>query len=172
MCGIAGYFGFDIPNDKNIEECSKTLNHRGPDGCGVFRKKNHNNKKGIVLLHTRLAILDIDQRSNQPFRIGNKLLIFNGEIYNYIEIRKKLESIGYSFITTGDTEVLAKSLNHWGTKAFDYLEGMWAFAWFDLDENQLILSRDRFGEKPLYYYKNKDGLYFASEIKGIFSLLG
>ena len=170
MCGISGYFGFSLPPMRNIEEASSSLNHRGPDGNGIYIKNNNN--KNIVLIHNRLAIIDLDSRSNQPFREGKNLLIFNGEIYNFVEIRDKLKLLGYSFKTTSDTEVLAKALIHWGEKALSYLEGMWSFAWYNEESNELILSRDRFGEKPLYYFKDKDSIYFGSEIKSIARLSG
>tara|TARA_Y100000589_G_scaffold326073_1_gene365178 strand:+ start:2037 stop:3869 length:1833 start_codon:yes stop_codon:yes gene_type:complete len=170
MCGISGYFGYNLPPMKNIEEASSSLNHRGPDDNGIFIKKNNN--KNIVLIHNRLAIIDLESRSNQPFREGKNLLIYNGEIYNFVEIRDKLKLLGYSFKTKSDTEVLAKALIHWKEKALNFLEGMWSFAWYNEETNELTLSRDRFGEKPLYYLKDKDSIYFGSEIKSLAKLSG
>ena len=98
--------------------------------------------------------------------------MYNGEIYNFLEIRRSLEEIGHVFRTGGDTEVLARALDHWGEAALDKLEGMWAFAWYDEGNGTLLLSRDRFGEKPLYLWEQDGGLYFASEVKGLAALAG
>jgi asparagine synthase (glutamine-hydrolysing) len=122
------------------------------------------------LVHRRLSIIDLDNRSNQPFKYKNTILIFNGEIYNYIEIRNQLKDLGHIFKTSGDTEVLIHALHEWGTEALVKLEGMWAFAWYDERDNSLILSRDRFGEKPLFIWPKNHGLYFASEIKGLVAI--
>lgn len=170
MCGIAGYFGPDLPSDERINVTLSALRHRGPDGLG--RYVDSLNCNNIVFLHTRLAIIDLDKRSNQPFHIHNKTLIFNGEIYNHVELRTELQSLGCIFTTQSDTEVLAYSLLKWGTKAMDKLEGMWSFAWFDKNTNELLLSRDRFGEKPLYLWNKDSGLFFASEIKALAALAG
>lgn len=169
MCGIAGYFGNKKLTDHDLELTAKTLSHRGPDSNGKYIKKCKN--KFINLVHTRLKILDLDDRSNQPFKFGNSVLIFNGEIYNFIEIKKELISLGHNFKTTSDTEVCIHSLREWGIeKALKKFEGMWAFAWFDEITQQLYLSRDRFGEKPLFISESEGSLYFSSEIKGITSL--
>jgi asparagine synthase (glutamine-hydrolysing) len=123
-------------------------------------------------LHARLNIIDSDQRSNQPFIIGPFVLIFNGEIYNYLEIRSLLKNEGVNFQTNGDTEVLAKALIHWGiNSALDKLEGMWAFAFYNKNSGELYLCRDRFGEKPLYFTHQNDGVCFSSETKSLFELL-
>ena len=162
MCGIAGYIGNKMPYEKNIHNCMKSLANRGPDGSGIYQSRDH---KNILLIHRRLAIIDLDQRSNQPFRVGNKLLIFNGEIYNYIELRSQLKTLGYKFVTDSDTEVLAKSLLQWGDLALSKLEGMWSFAWFDEESGELLLSRDRFGEKPLYKLETEDGIFLVQRLK-------
>ncbi len=171
MCGIAGYFGLNMPSEENIRKCSESIYHRGPDGHGYFKDKN-NSGNSVVLIHRRLAIIDLDERSNQPFKVGENLLIFNGEIYNYIEIREELIKLGHNFYTSSDTEVLAKSLIQWGTDALKRLEGMWAFAWYNKVTGDLILSRDKFGEKPLYLWQDSNGFYFGSEIKALASLAG
>lgn len=171
MCGIAGYIGLITPNASQINNCSQSFFHRGPDGDGCYKKRTINGE-AVVLIHRRLAIIDLDKRSNQPMRVGEKILIFNGEIYNYIEIRKELKQLGYNFSTNGDTEVLAKALHCWKEEAFTKLEGMWAFAWFDEKTGELLLSRDRFGEKPLYFWRCNKGIYFASEIKALTTLAG
>lgn len=170
MCGIAGYIGKNNLNLENLKNTSDILNHRGPDGFGFY---NHNYKdKNISFVHRRLSIIDLDNRSSQPFKFRSKVIIFNGEIYNHIEIRKDLESLGHVFNTSGDTEVLVHAICHWGLQALDKLEGMWAFALYDENDGTLILSRDRFGEKPLYIWQKDEGLYFSSEIKGFYTLTG
>ena len=171
MCGIAGYIGFNLPSLEKISKCSQSISHRGPDGHGVFTD-NHNPENSVLLIHRRLAIIDLDERSNQPFKCGENILIFNGEIYNYIEIRDELIKLGHNFFTSSDTEVLAKSLIQWGSEALKRLEGMWAFAWYNKETHKLIISRDRFGEKPLFLWRNSDGFYFGSEIKALASLAG
>ena len=170
MCGIAGYFGPTPPSERSLHEAGKTLVHRGPDGSGVYRRVSDAGT-GVGLVHRRLAIIDLDSRSNQPFRLGDGVLVYNGEVYNYIEIRKELQSLGYDFKTSGDTEVVATALLHWGPDCLDRLEGMWAFAWYRESDGSLLLSRDRFGEKPLYFHRSGDSLYFGSEPKAIFSLM-
>ncbi len=123
------------------------------------------------LLHSRLSIIDLEERSSQPFRIGSKNLSFNGELYNYLELRRELETEGYRFVTKSDTEVLLRVIDAWGWQGLDRCEGMWAFAVYDEDDGSLTLCRDRFGEKPLYLYRTTDGgFYFASEVKFISAL--
>ncbi len=167
MCGIAGFIGLDDfrPSKKNINDCLKSLKRRGPDSKGVFLRRINN--KRILLLHTRLSIIDLNKNSNQPFFDDEGSIIFNGMIYNYIELKKDLMAKGVVFKTKSDTEVLLKMMNIYGEKAFKYLDGMWSMAYYNFKKNQLILSRDRFGEKPLYYYKNKNGLYFSNSIKAL-----
>jgi asparagine synthase (glutamine-hydrolysing) len=122
------------------------------------------------LLHSRLRIIDLDERANQPFARGEGHLCFNGELYNYLELRQSLIRQGQVFVTESDTEVLASVLDSWGADGLDDCEGMWAFGW--LDKDGLLLCRDRFGEKPLYVFEDAGGVYFGSEPKFIFSLLG
>ena len=170
MCGIAGYYGLQIPDQNRLQQTSNVLRHRGPDGEGIYTHQFQ--KNGVALVHRRLAIIDLDERSNQPFRLDKCVLVFNGEIYNYLELRLELANLGHAFRTSGDTEVLAHALKQWGIAALDRLEGMWAFAWYDEDKGNLLLSRDRFGEKPLYYWNHSGGLYFSSEIKGLAAMAG
>ena len=171
MCGIAGYFGNEEISEDKIKKALISIYHRGPDNSGTYRSIN-NNGFNAYLLHTRLAIIDLDKRSNQPYKIGNNLLILNGEIYNYLELKKELSDLGYFFETKGDTEVLAKVLIEWGLDGIKKLEGMWSFCWFNESTNTLTLCRDRFGEKPLFYFEEKGSIYFGSEIKSIFELKG
>ena len=171
MCGFVSVID---PNGKlslsSLIDMRDTLTHRGPDGAGHW--KYELNDKTIMMGFRRLAIIDLDNRSNQPFFFNNKVIAFNGEIYNYLEIKKDLITLGHKFKTDGDTEVLIKSLIQWGNEAFSKFEGMWAFAFYDLNTGELTLSRDPFSEKPLYYYENSDGIYFASEPKAIFKFIG
>ena len=170
MCGIAGYVGPQLPGRDRLEAASAALRHRGPDAQGVYTHTRDG--QHVVLLHRRLAIIDLRDRSNQPFCFDRGVLVFNGEIYNYVEVRRELQSRGHEFCTSGDTEVLAHALREWGEDALDKLEGMWAFAWYDQRDGTLLLSRDRFGEKPLYLWRRDGGVYFASEVKGLAALTG
>ena len=168
MCGIAGYYGIRSIDSKKISSTLGLMKQRGPDAKGYVKKKI--GKKNLYFLHTRLSIIDLKKRSNQPYKFKKNLMVFNGEIYNYIELKEYLKKQGYNFSTSSDTEVLIKMYDNLGEKAFDKLEGMWSIALFDLKKKKLLLSRDRFGEKPLYYKITKDGLYFGSETKFIQSL--
>src|SRR5262249_976783 len=113
-----------------------------------------------------------DQRANQPFTAEGKWIVFNGELYNYRERRADLRAAGVGFRTESDTEVMLQTLHHHGSESLDQCEGMWAFALYDGITGSLTLCRDRFGEKPLYLYRDSTGLYFGSEIKFIVALLG
>jgi asparagine synthase (glutamine-hydrolysing) len=168
MCGIAGYFGSSVLDPHYLKQASQALKHRGPDDEGFYTNKFQDNN--VALVHRRLRIIDLEERSNQPFIFNHTVLIFNGEIYNFKEIRKQLEELGHVFKTSGDTEVLAHALHQWGENALQRLEGMWAFAWYNELNGNLILARDRFGEKPLYIWSKNNGLYFASEVKGLKAL--
>ncbi len=165
MCGIAGYIGKSPIQKKRILDTISVMKSRGPDFQDYVSFSN--GEFFVTLIHSRLSIIDLDSRSNQPFFDKHCILVFNGEIYNYLEIRKELESLGAKFKTNSDTEVLIKSYIYYGEECVSKFEGMWSFALFDKTENKLFLSRDRFAEKPLYYYKSNDGFYFSSEIKAI-----
>ncbi len=171
MCGIAGYIGtIELPSER-VRECRSRMGRRGPDNAEV-RKWELNNERRLYLLHSRLSIIDLDPRSNQPMQFGDKWIVQNGELYNYVERRRDLERDGIALATHSDTEVLLATLSSYGWRALDRCEGMWAFALFDSATGTLTLCRDRFGEKPLYLYRAPEGLYFASEIKFIMALLG
>lgn len=170
MCGIAGYIGSIARTPDQISRALKVMYHRGPDANGSWSGRFGDNC--VSLLHTRLSIIDLDSRSNQPFADQDALLVFNGEIYNFKEVRQKLQQLGCTFFTTGDTEVLFYALKFWGKEAHDYLEGMWAFAYLDFRKDLFFLSRDRFGEKPLYLHKTASGYYFASDVRAIEALSG
>ena len=172
MCGIAGYIGPSPPSDGRIADVLGALSHRGPDNAAA-RSFETPDGRSVVLLHTRLNIIDLDHRADQPLKAGPIWLAFNGELYNYIEVRERLRAEGASFETDSDTEVLAIALGRGGPSALDGCEGMWAFASFDERDGSTLLCRDRFGEKPLYIYRTGDGgLYFGSEVKAITGLLG
>ncbi len=171
MCGIAGYIGpHSIPSER-IDACLRAMRRRGPDAAGVYDHRPAPGRR-VYLLHSRLSIIDLDERANQPFRAGSNVLVYNGELYNYVELKQELTAAGHEFITQSDTEVLLRALAHWGPAGLDRCEGMWAFALYDEASGTLRLCRDRFGEKPLYLFRADGGLYFASEVKFIRALRG
>ncbi len=171
MCGIAGYQGRTPLAPEQVEACLALMNRRGPDHreSRAWRTPSGTH---TVLLHSRLSIIDLDPRANQPMGFDGAWISLNGEIYNFLERRKDLESAGVALKTRSDTEVLLASISRFGWDVLDRCEGMWAFALYDEASGRLTLSRDRFGEKPLYYFATDDGVYFASEIKFIAALLG
>lgn len=171
MCGIAGYFGTKNLDPKRIDECLGLMRRRGPDHAESKMFTNRSGSK-VYLLHSRLSIIDLGERSNQPFNIGGHWISYNGELYNYIELRKRLEGSGIRFQTTSDTEVLTAALVKDGLDILDRCEGMWAFAYYNEHDGSLALSRDRFGEKPLFMHFAEDGIYYGSEAKYVFALLG
>ena len=171
MCGIAGYFGKkNLIKDKlHTNKLIHIMRSRGPDGKGVFESRIKNNLF-LKFFHTRLSIIDPLRRSHQPFKDNDGVLSFNGMIYNFKKIKKKLEKKNIKFLTNSDTEVLLKFLNFYGVKKIDELEGMWSFAYYNFKQKKLFLCRDRFGEKPLYIYKNSKNLVFGSSIDYILNL--
>ncbi len=171
MCGIAGYFGTKTINPDSVQACLKLMQQRGPDQA-AYRELKNNAGRNAYLLFTRLAIIDLDERANQPFNADDKWMIFNGEMYNYLERRAELSAKGVAFRTESDTEVMLKALHHEGPGVLDKCEGMWAFALYNEKDGSLTLCRDRFGEKPLYMFRDSSGVYFGSEVKFITALLG
>ena len=170
MCGFAGYIGLKKtkPSAHQLDKSLKILFRRGPDSKG---KKLHTlNNKIIHLIHTRLSIIDLQEKSNQPLEDEHGTIIFNGMIYNYLELKDLLKKKGVKFNTNSDTEVLLKMLNVFGTNSLNMLDGMWSFAYFNKKNNYLILCRDRFGEKPLYFSKSKKNIYFSNSIKALSAL--
>jgi asparagine synthase (glutamine-hydrolysing) len=172
MCGIAGFYTFQSLSDTVFQEISnsvlKSMKHRGPDDEGFWV----NNSNNIMLCQVRLSILDLSIKGHQPMhsKNGRLTMVFNGEIYNHKEIRKKLVLDGCSIAWEGesDTETLLESLVFWGIeKTLSACVGMFSFAYLDLECNKLILARDRFGEKPLYWGWQNDKFYFASELSSI-----
>lgn len=172
MCGIAGIYNLnnEIVSPAEIDLLINSLTHRGPDGTGVWL----NAEKNLALIHLRLSILDLTEAGNQPMSDSKQRykIIFNGEIYNFLEIKNKLISKGYEFTTQSDTEVILASYKEWGVEMLNELNGMWAFAIYDSLNNELFLSRDRYGVKPLYYYKSNNKFIFASEVQAIHKILG
>ena len=166
MCGIAGILNFDQSkiNPELANGIKKSLEHRGPD----FSKVDYINEN-VALIHTRLSIIDLDQRSNQPMysKDDRFSIVFNGEIYNFREIRKTLEDKGVRFFTDGDTEVLLEGFVHYGSKILDLLRGQFAFAIYDSLEGSFFLARDRVGIKPLYFSLLDEVFIFSSELKAI-----
>jgi asparagine synthase (glutamine-hydrolysing) len=146
---------------------STALRHRGPDACGNIEIVGRGAR--LLLGHTRLSILDLSSDSDQPMKdaVTGSWLVFNGEIYNYRQLRGELETKGRQFRTTGDTEVLLQALVEWNEQALDKLEGMFAFAFWDAPRERLLLARDPLGIKPLYYSAEADEFVFASEVKAI-----
>jgi asparagine synthase (glutamine-hydrolysing) len=171
MCGIAGYFGTEPPPPERVAQTLRLMHRRGPDAAASYAFKTAGGRQA-VLLHTRLSIIDLDDRANQPFRVGSQVLIYNGELYNYVELRRELESRGQRFQTQSDTEVLLRTFAEFGTDGLDRCEGMWAFAVLNEADGSLLLSRDRFGEKPLYLFRDATGIFFGSEIKFLAALRG
>jgi asparagine synthase (glutamine-hydrolysing) len=165
MCGIAGFFHFDRGHAADflkLKAMSETLRHRGPDEGGYFIRGP------VALGHCRLTIIDT-ATGHQPMATsdGHLTIIFNGEIYNYLELREELRSLDHRFLTTSDTEVLVHAYEEWGTDLHRRLNGMWAFAIWDERQKQLFLSRDRVGEKPLHYSVWGGTFLFGSEIKAL-----
>ena len=171
MCGIAGYAGPEEIADERLERCLELMRRRGPDAAGRRHWRTPDGRNAY-LLNTRLAILDLDERANQPFDRGGLHLTYNGEVYNYVELRKRLAERGTPFHTASDTEVVLAAIAEDGWAAVDTFEGMWALAVYDESDGSLTLSRDRFGEKPLYLLRENGGLYFGSEPKLIATLRG
>ena len=162
MCSISGICNFEKkPSTQIVELMTKCLSHRGPDDSGFFQNEN------ISLGHNRLSIIDL-QNSKQPIKDekNKNIIIFNGEIYNFKELKSELRSFGHKFDTEGDTEVILKSYNQWGVECLKKLEGMFVFCIWDEKKKQLFIGKDKFGEKPLFYYFSKEhGFIFSSEIR-------
>ena len=169
MCGIAGYIGHTPPDDTAINNALATMVRRGPDHQGTKYIPLPDGKTA-VLLSSRLAIVDLDPRSNMPFQKGDWTISFNGEIYNHELLRSQLVTRGAQFTTTSDTEVLLTGLSCDGLNFLDLTEGMWAFAAVNRSTGEFLMSRDRFGEKPLFIHKCSHGIFFGSEIKVIRAL--
>ena len=161
MCGI---FGIVQQNNisvtpKLLQKAIELVRHRGPDGQYTYTADSWG------FAHTRLAIIDLSKDGLQPMHYKGHVITYNGEIYNYLELRNELQQKGYSFSTRSDTEVLLAAYDFWGAECVQHFNGMWAFAIFDPRKNQLFCSKDRFGIKPFYYTLIDQQFCFASEIK-------
>ena len=166
MCGIAGYITKnrkDYPRREKLKKMTDMIRHRGPDAEGQWCDDK------VAFGHRRLAIIDLDAKSNQPMQSidGRFLITYNGEIYNYVELREDLIKKGARFQTHSDTEVIIEAYRYYGIDCLNLFNGMWAFALYDKEEQCVVFSRDRFGVKPLYIVDREDTFIFASEIKAI-----
>src|SRR3954454_15916431 len=162
MCGFVCVIDYSAPVDiEKVKRMSELIAHRGPDDHDTYTEP------GVALAARRLAIIDLSSAGRQPFVDPNQRyrLLFNGELYNYIELRQELRARGRSFRTETDTEVVLASFMEWGNSCVAKFNGMWAFAIWDSHERRLFCSRDRFGEKPLYYLIDGSRLTVASELK-------
>ncbi len=173
MCGIAGIVRFDNHkiSHNTIKGFTDTLSHRGPDGSGYYINEQEN----IALGHRRLSILDTSEQAGQPMYSTCKryIIVFNGEIFNFIELKRELEKLNCKFSTSSDTEVILEAYKAWGIDCLHKFNGMWALALYDRDTQELVLCRDRFGIKPLYYLLEKNSFFsFASETLAFKSLSG
>lgn len=170
MCGITGLINLEkkLVDKTALTNMTNALEHRGPDDEGFFIEKN------IGLGHRRLSIIDLSKAGHQPMFYDNRnlVIVFNGEIYNYLEIRNELKDKGYKFKSNSDTEVILASYQEWGKDCQDKFNGMWAFAIYDKRKDLIFVSRDRLGVKPFYYSISHDQFAFASEIKAILKLPG
>jgi len=187
VCGIAGSISINGLTSKELLTLSEGIRHRGPDSDGIYLHSSqysisttakdliHGNFESncISLIHRRLSIIDLSSRSAQPFisEDGNVVLAFNGEVYNYIEIRKELELLGDFFFTDSDTEVVLKAYMRYGVECFKKFNGFWAISILDKSKKVVILSRDYFGKKPLYLLPTKGGIFFSSELKPLVTLI-
>jgi asparagine synthase (glutamine-hydrolysing) len=202
MCGISGYFSHSgITDDTGtLRAMNRALSHRGPDGEGLFFLRRDTGETRSFVFgrtpltpaalpewradcriphdaafgHRRFAILDLSPGGHQPFlsEDGACALSFNGEIYNYVELRRELEGAGFAFRTAGDAEVLLNAYRHWGVDGFGRMNGFWALALWDGKRKQVLLARDRLGKAPLYVAHTRGRLWWSSEIKGLMAALG
>ncbi|AEA42740.1 asparagine synthase (glutamine-hydrolyzing) [Fluviicola taffensis] len=164
MCGIAGFIDFQgASSEQDLEDMTHALEHRGPDGFGTFIQVGSNYKIGLG--HRRLSILELSELGKQPMTWNQLTIVFNGEIYNFKEIKSDLEKLGHSFLAESDTEMILHAYSEWGEKCLDRFIGMFSFVVYDSKSEEIFIARDRAGVKPLFIYQ-KNGLFlFASELK-------
>lgn len=167
MCGICGYIGPKAIASEMLWEMNNTMYHRGPNDGGIWQ--SHQGDQEVGLAQRRLSILDLSVQGHQPMVSQDKryVIVYNGEVYNFQELRKQLEQEGYKFFSECDTEVILYAYARWGRKCFSRFNGMFAIAIYDTQEGKLVLARDRIGKKPLYYYVAEGHFVFASELKPI-----
>ena len=169
MCGIAGFCSFNkLLNSSDLKNMTDVLVTRGPDDSGYEFIENQEYSLGLG--QRRLSILDLSSQGHQPYKYKNLTIVYNGEVYNFKEIRSELIKFDYTFISNSDTEVIIKAFHKWGVKCVDKFIGMFAFTIFDKTSNKIYIFRDRTGVKPLYYYKDDTTLLFASELKSFMKL--
>src|ERR1041385_1027318 len=164
MCGIAGIIDPTLTKDhvwSLLNKMLESIAHRGPDNRGTWIDMP------VALGHNRLTIIDLSDAGNQPMEYFDAVITYNGEIYNYIEIREILTAKGYRFKTQSDTEVILAAWREYGNKCVDHFMGMWALTIWDKKEKLLFCSRDRFGIKPFYYLHEGEKFYFGSEYKAL-----
>ena len=167
MCGISGIYLRQNKNKEKLKEIVEKMNQfqirRGPDGDGIFIDESN----GLIFGHRRLSIIDLSGAGKQPMQFGDLWITFNGEIYNFLELKKNLEKKGYKFTTKTDTEVILALYAEYREESFSMLRGMFAFALWDNRNKKLFLVKDRYGIKPLYYYADSEKLVFASMVKAV-----
>lgn len=169
MCGVLAIYGPNVEKlyqPLRVQRALSLVDHRGPDNAELFLSPD------CILGHTRLAILDLSEESNQPFHVDDYVIVYNGEVFNYVELRDELCGLGVKFQTDSDTEVVARAVIRWGDQAFSKFNGMWALIMFNRSTGDLIVSRDRFGQKPLFYSIIDGITHFASEPSQLFELHG
>src|ERR1700759_2797463 len=169
MCGIAGSYQ-QADGRKLADVMTERIAHRGPDAGGGWSHEDE--RVSVHLGHRRLSIIDLSTAADQPLRKGGLALVYNGELYNYRELRAELAAAGADFVTSSDTEVVLEAWRHWGPRSLDRFRGMFAFALADTATGELVVARDPLGIKPLFYLERGDGIVFASELKAIISALG
>lgn len=170
MCGLSAWISEEIINETQFINYNNSIVHRGPDSSGALFEKFED--KYLAIGHRRLSIIDLENSANQPMVYNSYTIIFNGEIYNYLELKEELSRKGVVFRTHSDTEVLLHSFIEFGPDCLNQLNGMFSFLIYDSLQGKVFFARDRFGIKPLYYYRDKLTLYFASEIKQFITLKG
>jgi asparagine synthase (glutamine-hydrolysing) len=168
MCGISGIISTEICIEQEVvvRKMNDALSHRGPDGEGYWT----NTKKTVHLGHRRLSIIDLSDAASQPMHyLDRYTIVYNGEIYNYPELRKTLITLGHTFITNSDTEIILAAYHHYGEDCLKHFDGMYAFSIWDNQEEQLFSARDPYGEKPFFYHYKNEKLFFASEMKALWA---
>ena len=167
MCGIAGFISTNTSAKEKIEAAVDCLTHRGPEGKNTWASEDHS----VALGHNRLRIIDTSDSASQPMQfMGSYTIIHNGEIYNYVELRKDLEGKGFLFKSSSDTEVIVAAYVAYGKACLQHFDGMFAFAIWDQKEKKLFAARDRFGEKPFYFFYDGKSFAFASEMKALWQM--